>query len=119
MGMNCTLVFDRHSFRRRQKNMEKAQAYVDSECIRCMTPFVPVGLPRFHNSGKLAASAKVKSAGLIEYTAPFAEHDYYADIDHSHSGNPKAQRLWFEVMKSKDGKPILIGAAKILGCGYE
>lgn len=117
--MNCTLVFDRHSLRRRQKNMKKAQAYVDTECIKRMGPFVPVGLPRFNNSGKLAASAQVKQAGRIEYTAPFAEHDYYAEVDHSHGGNPRAQRLWFEVMKAENCKPILIGAAKILGCGYE
>ena len=117
--MTCTLVFDPHSLRRRQKNMEKAQTYVDTECIRCMAPFVPVGLPRFHNAGRLAASAEVRTAGLIEYTAPFAEHDYYAEVDHSHGGNPRAQRLWFEVMKHESCKPILIGAAKILGCGYE
>lgn len=114
--MTVTLIFDARAMKHRQKNIEKAQDYVDNECVRRMEPYVPVGLPRFRNAGKLRDSAVVKQPGLIEYTAPFAEHDYYADVDHSHGGNPKAQRLWFEVMKSKERVPILMGAAKIMGC---
>ncbi len=114
--MNCTLIINKASVKKRQAAMDKAQSYIDSESLRLMTPYVPVGLPRFRNSGKLRDSGKVDSPGVIVYTAPKARSDYYNDkVDHAHGGNPHAQRLWFEVMKAKHCKELLRGACKITG----
>ena len=99
----------------RKKLFRKAQAYIDSECIRRMTPYVPVGLKRYRNAGKLRDSVVNPEPGVIAYTAQFARHDYNALVDHRHGGNPAAQRRWFEFMKMKDAAAILRGTAAILG----
>lgn len=117
--MTVKLIYEKAAEHRRKKRLEKAQDYIDSECIKRMEPFVPVGLPRFYHSGKLRDSAAVKSPGELTYTAPFAKNDYYATVDHTHGGNPRAQRLWFEVMKRESLADILNGTAKILGCRGE
>ena len=96
-----------------KKTLKNAQKCVDSECIEKMTEFVPVGLPRYRNAGKLRDSVKIKEAGKIIYTAPFAKHDYYSEVNHENGGNPNASRLWFEVMKSKYKKEILQDVSEI------
>lgn len=80
-----------------------------------MTPYVPVGLPKYKNAGKLRDSAKIEKPGKIVYTAPFAKSDYYNNVNHKRGGNPNARRLWFEFTKKKHGAAILRGAAKIAG----
>lgn len=95
------------------KMLKKSQAYVDKQCIEKMTEFVPVGLPRYRNAGKLRDSVKIKEAGKIIYTAPFARHDYYSKVNHKNGGNPNATRLWFEVMKNKHKAEIRQNVAKI------
>lgn len=114
--MRLTFKWNPQALSSRRKKLEKAQEYVDKECLARMTPYVPVARKdRYKNAGKLAASGKVSSPGKIEYTAPFAKSDYYAAKDHSHSGNPNGKRLWFEVMKAKDAADIMEEAAKIVG----
>lgn len=112
--MNFTLIFDPAMLKRRTKRFEQAQDWLDKECVKRMTPFVPVGLPRFHHSGKLAASVKIAEPGVIVYEAPFARHDYYAEVDHSHGGNPRAQRLWFEVVKAEELEYLRKGVAEVI-----
>ena len=80
-----------------------------------MTPLVPVARSYWHHAGRLRDSVRNPSPGRIEYTAPFARHDYYATVDHRHGGNPAAQRMWFEYMKMRDAPAILRGAAAIAG----
>lgn len=109
------LVWDKAALRLRQKRFEQAQSYIDRQCVEKMTPYVPVGLPRFRNSGRLRDSVRIAEPGRIVYTAPFARHDYYSTVNHEHGGNPQAQRLWFEVMKKKHGGAILRGAADVMG----
>lgn len=101
----------------RKLQFSKAQKYVDSECIKRMTPFVPVANPRWHHAGRLRDSVGNPAPGVIVYTAPFARHDYYANVRHDHpkSGNPNGQRMWFEYMKMKEKQAILRGTAAILG----
>ena len=113
--MNVKLIW--HSgFRTGKKaQMEAAQDYVDKTCLEKMRPYVPVGLPRFRNSGKLRDSARIVSRGRISYRAPFAKSDYYSHKNHRHGGNPKAQRLWFEVMKRRHLQEIKQGAAEKMG----
>lgn len=93
--------------------LRKAQTYVDNQCVEKMTEFVPVGLPRYRNSGKLRDSVEIKEPGTIIYTAPFAKSDYYSTVNHQNGGNPEAQRLWFEVMKAKYGREIRQGVSNI------
>ncbi len=57
------------------------------------------------------------SPGVIEYTAPFARNDYYSTVDHTHGGNPDAQRMWFEVTKRKHAPELLNGVRNIVGGG--
>lgn len=99
----------------KKAQMEAAQDYVDKACLDKMRPYVPVGLPRFRNSGKLRDSAKVLRRGEIGYTARFAKGDYYSYKNHKHGGNPNAQRLWFEIMKRKHLQEIKQGAAEKMG----
>ena len=109
---NVTLEFDRKPL---DKKLSAGQDYVDSECVRLMTPYVPVGLPYYRNSGALRDSVGIPEPGKIEYTAPLAEHDYYATVDHTHGGNPQAQRMWFDFMKHRHGAEIAKGLSEITG----
>lgn len=114
--MNVKLVLNKSSIKDRKKRLEDAQDYVDKKSLELMTLYVPVGLPRYKNSGKLRDSGKVASRGKIVYTAPKARGDYYnKTINHRHGGNPNATALWLETMKSKHKQAILRGAAKIAG----
>ena len=114
--MNAKLVFNKSSIKDRKKRLEDAQDYVDKKSLELMTLYVPVGLPRYKNSGKLRDSGKVAGRGKIVYTAPKARGDYYnKTINHRHGGNPNATALWLETMKSKHKQAILRGAAAIAG----
>ena len=44
-----------------------------------------------------------------------ARSEYYNHGKHTHTGNPKAQPMWFEVMKTKYKREIILGAAKLAG----
>ena len=110
------LELDKSQEKQRREKFKAAQDYVDSECLRLMTPYVPVGLPKYKNSGALRDSGKIASPGKIVYTAKKARHDYYnRKVNHRHGGNPNATPLWFETMKKKHGKAILRGAAALIG----
>lgn len=114
--MRAKVVINSARLNERKQKLKAAQDYVDSECLRLMTPYVPVGLPEYKNSGKLRDSGKVERRGRIVYTAPKARHDYYnRKVNHKHGGNPNATALWFETMKTKHGAAILRGAAAIAG----
>lgn len=115
--MKYSLIWNKAALAGRRKKLAEAQNYVDKTCIEKMTPYVPVSLDKFNNSGKLRDSVKIQSPGVIIYTAPFAKGDYYAVKNHKppHGGNPNGERLWFEVMKTRHGEEILRGAAKIAG----
>lgn len=112
---SCALVWNKSEISKLNKRLADAQTYIDTQCVEKMTPFVPVGKPRFHHSGRLRDSVSIKEPGCIIYTAPFAKHDYYSTVNHAHGGNPQAQRLWFEPMKRQYKGAILRGAAAIAG----
>lgn len=109
------LQWDKRAVIRRKKRFEQAQRYVDEQCVERMREFVPVGLPKYENSGALRDSAEIPERGKIIYTAKFARHDYYAWVNHRNGGNPNAQRMWFEAMKGKYRRAVLRGTAKIIG----
>lgn len=114
--MNVRLIWDYAALSKRKKQFEVAQNYIDSESLRLMLPYVPVGHRRYRNSGALKNSGRIYSPGVIVFTSRFARHDYYnKGVDHRHGGNPNATALWFETMKAKHGRAILRGAAAIVG----
>lgn len=113
--MTVTLEIPKSAVLFRRKRFAAAQRYIDSECVQRMTPYVPVAKKYWHHAGKLRDSVGNPAPGVIVYTARFARSDYYADKNHQNSGNPAAQRMWFEFMKRKDAAAILRGAAAIAG----
>jgi hypothetical protein len=115
--MQAKVVINRASINERKQRLKQAQSYVDKECLRLMTPYVPVGLPKFRNSGALRDSGKVASPGKVVYTNTWARSNYY-NLQHrnfKNGGNPNATPLWFETMKQKHGSAILRGVADITG----
>jgi len=115
--MKATLVWKRNPLVSRRKRIEETQAYIDESCIEGMNEFVPVAMPYYPGAGMLRDSAQIIEPGHIIYTAEHAEHQYYDELDHSDTGNPKATRLWFETMKKKYVHKILKGAQNVLTKG--
>ena len=110
------------------------QKFVDSEVIRLMVPYTPM------LNGILMENAVLGTkigSGRIYYNSPYARFQYYGkvmvssvtgssfarkgeskvltskDLVYNKSKHPKAQRLWFEAMKSDKKEQILRGAAAI------
>lgn len=121
--------------------LEKAQKFVDSECIRQMKPYTPFRTGALEKSATLGT---VIGSGKIVYNCPYARYQYYGivygpnypiyengevvgfysapkksstgrQMQYSTAKHPQAQRLWFETMKARHGKAILRGAAAIAG----
>lgn len=118
------------------QNMQKAQMFVDNECIRLMKPYTPF------NNGILEKSATlgtVIGSGMIKQVAPYARYQYYGKLmvssitgsayatkgeskvltdtplKYSTYRHPQAGPFWFERMKAEKKDKILQGAAKIAG----
>lgn len=114
-GMTVSLRWDRRFPVQKRHIFNKAQRYVDTQCLAYMTPYVPVAPPRFRNAGRLRDSGRIAAPGHIVYTAPLARHGYYANVDHRNGGNPAATRLWFETMKTRHARQICAGTQKLIG----
>lgn len=85
-----------------QQKFSSAQAFVDSECIRCMAPETP------RRSGALIRSATLGTtigSGEINQIAPYARRQYY---EH------KQKNYWFERMKNRHKDRIVKGAQAYL-----
>lgn len=80
----------------------KAQAFVDSECLRLMNPLAPRRTGFLIKSGTLGT---VVGSGSVEYLAPYARRQYY---EH------KTRKKWFETMKKGHLNSIRKGAAKFI-----
>lgn len=115
--MDIELKWDKGQEKQHREKLKAAQDYVDSECLRLMTPYVPVGLKRYRNSGALRNSGRVQSPGVIVFTNQWAHSNYYnlQKRNFKRGGNPNATPLWFETMKKKHGQAILRGAAALIG----
>ncbi len=98
---------------KKKRTFTKVQSYIDEQCVTHMSKFVPVALPKYENAGALRASVEIAEPGKIIYTSNFAKHQYYANLNHKNTGNPKATRLWFETMKGEYAQTILRGAIAI------
>lgn len=108
------LVMDKASDLLHAKDFERAQEFIDNECVEKMKPYIPVSIPRYSESGKLADSVKISEPGKIIFTAPFAKIRYYQPWKSRITGNPNGASLWFEVMKERHADEILRGAQKAM-----
>lgn len=111
--MDCKLIWNSSSIAKRKQMFNDVQNYVDNECVKKMSEYVPVALPKYENAGMLRDSVEISEPGTIIYTAPFAKKRYYDPDARKPTGNPKASRLWFEVMKSKHKDEIKKGVREI------
>ncbi len=125
------------------QKLNKAQMFIDSECIRLMAPYTP------RRNGVLEQSAKlgtVIGSGEIRQITPYARYMYYgkvygpnipifengqligffspkgkakrptgAQLRYNKSKHPKAGPFWFERMKADHKDDILKGTAEIIG----
>lgn len=114
-GLKTIFYWNRNFYSLQTARFKAAQTYIDKECVKRMTPFVPVALPKYPNAGKLLRSVKIVSPGRIYFLADHSRYSYYIRSNHKHGGNPQAQRLWFEPMKRQYKGAILRGAAAIAG----
>lgn len=73
---------------KKAEGFSRAQAFVDSECLRYMNPLTPRRTGMLIKSGTLGT---VVGSGSIEYLAPYARRQYY---EH------KTKARWFETMKA-------------------
>lgn len=137
--LNAGIVWDSAPGER----LDKAQKFIDSECLRYMKPYTPFRTGVMEKSATLGT---VIGSGKIVYNSPYARYQYYGvvygpniplyengelvgfrspkgkqkhstnrQMQYSRSRHPQAQRLWFETMKKKHGKAIIRGAAAVAG----
>lgn len=115
------------------------QKFVDSECLRVMSPYTPMA-----SSGMLEKSATagtVIGSGVIEYNSPYARFQYYGkvmiyeptgstwaplggkkvvtyrNLVHSTARHPKAGPFWFDRAIQDHKEEILQGAQEIASRG--
>lgn len=132
-NVGASLVWSSSFSSKRTADLNRAQAFIDSECIRQMAKYTP------ERSRTLIRSATIGTkigSGHIVYLDPKARYQYYGKLmvssvtgsAYARRGEKKvltdkdlnytkatARALWFEVMKANHGKAILRGAAKIMG----
>ena len=92
---------------RKEGDFERAQVFVDSECLRRMNKLTP------RDTGSMIKSASLGTAlgtGKINYLTPYARRQYY---ENKGKRNSNRGRLWFERMKSQEGIEIMKGANQI------
>ena len=131
-GINLT--WNRNFSRENNAKFSDIQKYIDSECIRLMAQYTPM------QTGMLQRNAITSiriGSGKITYNSSYARYQYYGklmvssvtgsawarygeskiltgtDPNYSKRQHPKAQRLWFETMKTNHKQQILRGAAAI------
>ncbi len=107
----------------REAQIDKAQAFVDSEVLRLSNPYMPMQQGILQKSGILGTKI---GSGEVVYNAPYARYQYYGkvmvgrapkqltDKDLTYHGAPMRGALWFERMKSDKKEQILRGAAKFM-----
>ena len=125
------------------QRLNKAQQFIDSECMRLMVPYTPRCNGMLEESVKLGT---VIGSGTLRYLSPYARYLYYGEVygpnipifeggqlvgffspkgqkkhptgrqmNYDTSRHPQAGKLWFERMKADHADEICEGAAKIAG----
>lgn len=90
------------------ERFNKAQQFIDSECLRKMDPLTPADTTQMIQSA--SRGTKIGS-GLIQYDSPYARRQYYENQGGSPK-HPQATHHWFERMKAQYKDEILRGAQK-------
>lgn len=93
------ITWDKSFAGRYSERFDKAQKFIDAECIRHMVKYTPT---LSTNLRKSATRGTKIGSGKIQYLAPYARYQYYG-------------KLWFERMKADKKQQILRGAAAIMG----
>ncbi len=96
---------------RTRNNFRERQKFVDSECIRYMTPYTPMRTGTLYRSATIGT---VIGSGEIKQSTPYAKRCYYGDhINFNKTHHPQARSRWFEAMKKQYKDVILEGCRKI------
>ncbi len=125
------------------EQLNQAQKFVDSECIRLMIPYTPMDTGILYKSAMLGTKI---GSGEIHQNTPYARYLYYGEVygpnipimengqvigffspkgkrkyptgrplQYSPSKHPMAGKMWFERMKADHKDSILRGAFRCLG----
>lgn len=101
----------------------KAQKYVDNECLRHSDKLIPFQTGFLKKSGILGT---IVGSGELEYLSPYSRYQYYGKVMVGHPPKrvtniplkynhaPKRGSFWFERMKVQHKEQILKGAAKLM-----
>lgn len=95
---------------KKKQQFTKAQAMIDSECLRYMNPLTPM------RTGAMIRSANIGTklgTGEIVYLCPYARRQYYTNQGGS-PGHPTARAQWFETMKTQHKDDIFRAAMREL-----
>lgn len=90
----------------------RVQRFVDSEVLRRASPFVPLRTGTLMRSGPLSTSV---GSGVVTYNAPYASAQYYKHRKVGSATGALRGPMWFERMKSSQGKAIIQSAAQMAG----
>ena len=128
-----TLISDRNI-----EDYGKVQKFIDSECIRLMTPYTPMLNGQLFKSATLGTKV---GSGIIRQNIPYARYQYYGklmvsritgssyatqgeskiltdkNLTYNTSKHPLAGAFWFERMKADKKEKILRGAQQIANRG--
>ena len=72
-----SIVWDANFAATVNKGIEKAQAFIDNECIKLMKPYTPM------NTGALMESVTIGTvigSGRLVYQSPYARYQYYGEV---------------------------------------
>lgn len=101
------LAWDRNFQTRINENFQRAQKYVDSECLRLCDKYTPMLTGTMKRSGILGT---VIGSGHLQYTAIYARRQYYGNAGNGRQGTARGGlrgKLWFERMKADHKDNIL------------
>lgn len=94
------------------KNLNQAQAFVDSEALRRSEPYTPLRTGTLVKTGILGT---VVGSGLVQWIAPYAKRQYYSKRTPGSTTGALRGPMWFQRMKNACGKQIVAAAKKIGG----
>lgn len=92
------------------RNIDRAQSFLDNEVIRQSRPFVPF------LQGTLANTAMVERPGRIVYPQPYARRMFYGEgYDFTKTFHANAGARWTDRAKAAHLKEWVAGVKNILG----
>lgn len=106
-----------------ENKFNKAQKYVDTECLRLSDKFVPLQYGYLKSSGIIGTKI---GSGKLEYLEIYSRYQYYGkvmigsapktvtNINLTYNHAPKRGAFWFERMKKLHKEQILNGARRII-----